>query len=56
MDHSLQPLLASKSQDVYAVHATQTVYEAVAEMDAKNVHRDSDTSCRCSTVNWLRST
>jgi CBS domain-containing protein len=37
MDHSLQPLLASKSQDVYAVHASQSVYEAVAEMDAKNV-------------------
>ena len=34
MDHSLQPLLASKSQDVYAVHASQSVYEAVAEMDA----------------------
>ncbi len=37
MDDNLQTLLDKKGQDVYSIQASQTVYEAVAEMDAKNV-------------------
>ena len=37
MDNTLQPLLDKKGQQVFSIQAGQTVYEAVAEMDAKNV-------------------
>ena len=37
MDNTLQRLLDKKGQQVFSIQASQTVYEAVAEMDAKNV-------------------
>jgi CBS domain-containing protein len=37
MDNNLQTLLDKKGQDVHSIQASQTVYEAVSEMDAKNV-------------------
>ena len=37
MDNTLQPLLDNKGHEVYSIQASQSVYEAVAEMDAKNV-------------------
>lgn len=37
MDNTLQPVLDKKGQEVFSIQASQTVYEAVAEMDAKNV-------------------
>ena len=37
MDNRLQTLLDKKGQEVYSIQASQSVYEAVAEMDAKNV-------------------
>ncbi len=37
MDNTLQPLLDKKGHEVYSIQASQSVYEAVAEMDAKNV-------------------
>ena len=47
MDNPLQLLLDKKGQEVFSIQASQTVYEAVAEMDAKNVGalivKDGDT-------------
>ena len=37
MENTLQPLLDKKGHQVYSIQASQSVYEAVAEMDAKNV-------------------
>ncbi len=37
MDNRLKTLLDKKGQEVYSIQASQSVYEAVAEMDAKNV-------------------
>ena len=37
MNTKVQTLLDRKGHTVYAIQAKQTVYEAVAEMDAKNV-------------------
>jgi signal-transduction protein with cAMP-binding, CBS, and nucleotidyltransferase domain len=37
MDTRLQVLLDKKGHEVYSIQASQTVYEAIAEMDAKNV-------------------
>ena len=37
MDNTLQPLLDKKDREVYSIQASQSVYEAIAEMDAKNV-------------------
>ncbi len=37
MDNKLQTLLGKKGQEVYSIQASQSVYEAIAEMDAKNV-------------------
>ena len=37
MDNTLQPLLNKKGQQVFSIQASQTVYEAIAEMDARNV-------------------
>jgi len=37
MDTTIQSLLDSKGHDVYTIQADQTVYEAIAEMDTKNV-------------------
>ena len=37
MDNSLQRLLNKKGHEVYSIQATQTVYEAIAEMDQRNV-------------------
>ena len=37
MDNTLQPLLDKKGREVYSIQASQSVYEAIAEMDAKNV-------------------
>ncbi len=37
MDNTLQPLLDKKGHEVYSIQASQSVYEAIAEMDAKNV-------------------
>ena len=37
MNNILQALLDKKDQEVFSIQARQTVYEAIAEMDAKNV-------------------
>ena len=37
MDTKIQTLLDMKGHGVYSIRADQTVYEAIAEMDAKNV-------------------
>ena len=37
MDNTLQPLLDKKGNEVYSIQTRQSVYEAIAEMDAKNV-------------------
>ena len=37
MDNTLQRLLHKKGQEVYSIQANQTVYEAIAEMDKRNV-------------------
>ncbi len=37
MDSTLQPLLDKKGHEVYSIQASQSVYDAIAEMDAKNV-------------------
>ncbi|MCH7686239.1 MAG: CBS domain-containing protein [Planctomycetes bacterium] len=37
MDNTLQRLLNKKGQEVYSIQANQTVYEAIAEMDQRNV-------------------
>ena len=37
MDNTLQRLLNKKDQEVYSIQANQTVYEAIAEMDQRNV-------------------
>ena len=37
MDSTLRPLLDRKGYDVYSVQANQSVYEAIAEMDSRNV-------------------
>ena len=37
MDNRLQTLLDKKGQEVYSIQAKQTVYEAIAEMDERNV-------------------
>ncbi len=37
MDNTLQPLLDKKDREVYSIQASQSVYESIAEMDAKNV-------------------
>lgn len=37
MEHTLQALLDEKGHEVYAVQASQSVFEAIAEMDARNV-------------------
>ena len=37
MDNTLQRLLHKKDQEVYSIQANQTVYEAIAEMDQRNV-------------------
>lgn len=37
MDTKIQALLDRKGHAVYSIQAKQTVYEAIAEMDAKNV-------------------
>ncbi len=37
MDNTLQPLLDTKGPEVYSIQASQSVYEAISEMDAKNV-------------------
>ena len=37
MDTKIQALLDRKGHDVYSIHADQTVYEAIAQMDAQNV-------------------
>ncbi len=37
MDNTLQPLLDKKGPEVYSIQASQSVYEAISEMDAKNI-------------------
>ena len=37
MDNTLQRLLDKKGHEVYSIQANQTVYEAIAEMDQRNV-------------------
>ena len=37
MDTKIQDLLNKKGPEVYSIQARQTVYQAIAEMDAKNV-------------------
>ncbi len=37
MQNTLQPLLEKKGQEVYSIQASQSVYEAIAEMDAKKI-------------------
>ena len=37
MENTLQALLDKKGREVFSIQANQTVYEAVVEMDAKNV-------------------
>jgi len=37
MDNTIQPLLAGKGQEVYSILASQSVFEAISEMDARNV-------------------
>ncbi len=37
MDNTLQRLLNNKGHEVYSIHPNQTVYEAIAEMDQRNV-------------------
>jgi CBS domain-containing protein len=37
MDTSVETLLNKKGRQVYSIQAKQTVYEAIAEMDARNV-------------------
>ena len=37
MDNTLRRLLLKKGQEVYSIQANQTVYEAIAEMDQRNV-------------------
>ena len=37
MDNTLQHLLDKKGHEVYSIQANQTVYEAIAEMDQRNV-------------------
>jgi signal-transduction protein with cAMP-binding, CBS, and nucleotidyltransferase domain len=37
MDNTLQSLLDKKDREVYSVQTSQSVYEAIAEMDARNV-------------------
>jgi CBS domain-containing protein len=37
IDTPIRSLLAKKGVDVYSIQATQTVYAAIAEMDARNV-------------------
>ena len=37
MDNTLQRLLNKKGQEIYSIQANQTVYEAIAEMDQRNV-------------------
>ena len=37
MNSTLQRLLDKKGQQVFSIRMSQTVYEAVAEMDAKNI-------------------
>ena len=37
MDTKIQTLLDRKGHGVYSIRPDQTVYEAIAEMDAKNV-------------------
>ena len=37
MDNTLQRILNKKGQEVYSIHPNQTVYEAIAEMDQRNV-------------------
>ena len=37
MDAKIQTLLDVKGHEVYSIQADQTVYEAISEMDAKNV-------------------
>ena len=37
MDTKIQTLLDLKGHEVYTIRSDQTVYEAIAEMDAKNV-------------------
>ena len=37
MENTLQPLLDKKGHEVYSIQASQSVYEAIAEMDARNV-------------------
>ncbi len=37
MDTKIQSLLDKKGHEVYSIQANQTVYEAIAEMDTRNV-------------------
>ncbi len=37
MDNTLQALLDKKGQEIYSIQASQSVYEAISEMDAKNI-------------------
>ena len=37
MDNTLQTLLDKKHPEVYSIQASQSVYEAISEMDARNV-------------------
>ena len=37
MDTKLQTLLDKKGHEVYSIQASQTVYDAIAEMDARNI-------------------
>ena len=37
MDTKIQTLLDRKGHEVYSIRADQTVYEAIAEMDARHV-------------------
>lgn len=37
MENKLQPLLDKKEHGVYSIQSSQSVYEAIVEMDAKNV-------------------
>ena len=37
MDTKIKKLLDKKGREVYSIQADQTVYEAIAEMDARNV-------------------
>ena len=37
MDTKIQTLLDRKGHEVYSIQANQTVYEAITQMDAKNV-------------------